>query len=195
MREAGVRRISTRQTDQTFSVATYTPDFRRNETMQRGDTAKVIFLEIRPFSTDRSCPQCRCGALQHEPIFLIGDNHRVAELGGALVTLFKMLFGRTDLTGPDYLAALFKLGLVPDHCFGMCGMQGGDFRPLDRDLGLQGLEARCCAINAKLDFEGERAELAKSHANRVANAFHGRLEAMSAALAVPSGGLVVTQHG
>ncbi|HET8980991.1 MAG TPA: group III truncated hemoglobin [Solirubrobacteraceae bacterium] len=43
-------------------------------------------------------------------------------------------------------------------------------------------------------FAGERAELAKSHANRVAVAFHGRLAAMSAA-AVPDGGLVVTQHG
>ncbi len=44
-------------------------------------------------------------------------------------------------------------------------------------------------------FEGERAELAKSHANRVAGAFHARLEAMSAAMAVPGGQLVVTQHG
>jgi hemoglobin len=44
-------------------------------------------------------------------------------------------------------------------------------------------------------FAGQRAELAKSHANRVANAFHGRLDAMSAAVAVPNGGLVVTQHG
>lgn len=43
-------------------------------------------------------------------------------------------------------------------------------------------------------FAGERAELAKSHAGRVANAFHGRLEAMSAALGAPGGGLVVTQH-
>jgi hemoglobin len=43
-------------------------------------------------------------------------------------------------------------------------------------------------------FAGERAELAKSHASRVANAFHGRLEAMSAAFATPNGGLVVTQH-
>jgi hemoglobin len=42
-------------------------------------------------------------------------------------------------------------------------------------------------------FAGERTELAKSHANRVASAFHGRLEAMSAA-AAPKGGLVVTQH-
>jgi hemoglobin len=44
-------------------------------------------------------------------------------------------------------------------------------------------------------FEGERAELARNHANRVANAFHGRLEAMSAAMAVPSDGLAITQHG
>lgn len=44
-------------------------------------------------------------------------------------------------------------------------------------------------------FAGPRAELAKRHANRVAGAFHGRLEAMSAAIAEPNGGLVVTQHG
>ena len=44
-------------------------------------------------------------------------------------------------------------------------------------------------------FAGARAELAKSHANRVASAFHGRLEAMSAAMTGPNGGLVVTQHG
>lgn len=44
-------------------------------------------------------------------------------------------------------------------------------------------------------FAGERAELAKNHANRVAIAFHGRLQAMSAAVAVPNRGLIVTQHG
>ena len=43
-------------------------------------------------------------------------------------------------------------------------------------------------------FEGEKAELAKSHAMRVARAFYGRLEAMSAP-APASGGLTVTQHG
>ena len=44
-------------------------------------------------------------------------------------------------------------------------------------------------------FAGERAELASSHANRVAAAFRGRLEAMSAAVATANGGLVVTRHG
>jgi hemoglobin len=44
-------------------------------------------------------------------------------------------------------------------------------------------------------FAGERAELAKNHANRVAIAFHGRLQAMSAVVAVRNGGLLVTQHG
>ncbi|HEY5317058.1 MAG TPA: group III truncated hemoglobin [Solirubrobacteraceae bacterium] len=46
-------------------------------------------------------------------------------------------------------------------------------------------------------FAGERAELAKSHAQRVARAFHSRLEDMSAALDAPAdlGGLTVTQHG
>jgi hemoglobin len=42
-------------------------------------------------------------------------------------------------------------------------------------------------------FEGPRAELAKSHALRVARAFHGRLEALSAPPA--SGGLSITTHG
>ena len=42
-------------------------------------------------------------------------------------------------------------------------------------------------------FAGERAELAKSHALRVARAFLGRLEAMQ--LDAPSGGLTVTRHG
>lgn len=44
-------------------------------------------------------------------------------------------------------------------------------------------------------FAGERADLAKNHANRVAIAFHGRLQAMSAVAAPPTGGLVVTRHG
>jgi hemoglobin len=44
-------------------------------------------------------------------------------------------------------------------------------------------------------FAGDRADLAKSHANRVATAFHGRLEPMSGAMAAPNDGLVVTQHG
>jgi hemoglobin len=46
-------------------------------------------------------------------------------------------------------------------------------------------------------FVGERAELAKSHAQRVARAFHGRLDAMSVALADPPSADVVTitHHG
>ena len=42
-------------------------------------------------------------------------------------------------------------------------------------------------------FEGERAELAKTHATRVARAFHARLQELSAAR--PAGGIVVTRHG
>jgi hemoglobin len=42
-------------------------------------------------------------------------------------------------------------------------------------------------------FAGPRAELAKSHAVRVARAFHGRLEAMS--VDAPAGGIAITQHG
>jgi hemoglobin len=49
-------------------------------------------------------------------------------------------------------------------------------------------------------FAGERSELAKRHATRVAQAFHGRLQAMpvrppgTAAIGEPDG-LAVTQHG
>jgi hemoglobin len=44
-------------------------------------------------------------------------------------------------------------------------------------------------------FVGERAELAKSHALRVAQAFHRRLQAMSVGDSPPaSGGLAVTWH-
>jgi hemoglobin len=46
-------------------------------------------------------------------------------------------------------------------------------------------------------FDGERAELAKAHALRVARAFHGRLEAMDAAAGPPpaADGLPITLHG
>ena len=43
-------------------------------------------------------------------------------------------------------------------------------------------------------FEGERAELAKAHARRVAKAFLGRLQQLSGP-APPITGLTVTQHG
>ncbi|MGB0093547.1 MAG: hypothetical protein WBP81_13590, partial [Solirubrobacteraceae bacterium] len=46
-------------------------------------------------------------------------------------------------------------------------------------------------------FAGERAELAKAHAVRVAQAFHRRLEAVPVAIdpAPTPGGLAVTWHG
>jgi hemoglobin len=45
-------------------------------------------------------------------------------------------------------------------------------------------------------FAGERAELAKSHARRVARAFHGRLDAMTQAMTEPASAdvITVTQH-
>jgi hemoglobin len=42
-------------------------------------------------------------------------------------------------------------------------------------------------------FAGERAELAKAHANRVAHAFHGRLQTLPPPAG--SGGFAVTRHG
>ena len=45
-------------------------------------------------------------------------------------------------------------------------------------------------------FAGERAELAKAHALRVAQAFHRRLQGMpSPPAGLPPGGLTVTRHG
>jgi hemoglobin len=43
-------------------------------------------------------------------------------------------------------------------------------------------------------FAGERAELAKSHAQRVAQAFHARLQAMPSQRAADAGLLTVTHH-
>jgi hemoglobin len=43
-------------------------------------------------------------------------------------------------------------------------------------------------------FAGERAELAKAHAVRVARAFHGRLQSLPSA-APPPPGLTITRHG
>jgi hemoglobin len=43
-------------------------------------------------------------------------------------------------------------------------------------------------------FAGERAELAKAHALRVASAFHNRLEGFTPPGATPAGGIVVTRH-
>lgn len=44
-------------------------------------------------------------------------------------------------------------------------------------------------------FAGERAELAKSHAARVAQAFHARLQTMALPRSDAAGGLTITQHG
>ncbi|MDO9408285.1 group III truncated hemoglobin [Patulibacter sp.] len=44
-------------------------------------------------------------------------------------------------------------------------------------------------------FAGPRAEQAKSHADRVAFAFHGRLQTMTPAPEGPLTGLAITRHG
>lgn len=44
-------------------------------------------------------------------------------------------------------------------------------------------------------FAGPTAELAKSHAHRVAHAFHGRLQTLPSAADAATGGLTITQHG
>ena len=43
-------------------------------------------------------------------------------------------------------------------------------------------------------FAGERAELAKAHAERVASAFYGRLQTLPAPADAATGGLTVVQH-
>ena len=44
-------------------------------------------------------------------------------------------------------------------------------------------------------FAGERAELAKRHAERVAHAFHARLQTIPVRRSGPSADLAITQHG
>ena len=44
-------------------------------------------------------------------------------------------------------------------------------------------------------FAGERAELAKSHAARVAQAFHARLQSMPPPRSDARAGITITQHG
>ena len=78
---------------------------------------------------------------------------------------------------------------------------GGAFRPhaaLDAKVTLRGghFERWLALWTATVDelFAGERAELAKSHATRVAAAFRQRLAQLRPADAQPPG-LTVTQHG
>jgi hemoglobin len=82
--------------------------------------------------------------------------------------------------------------------------RGGAFRPhavLHAKAGLRAghFERWLTLWRATVDelFAGERAELAKAHAERVAQAFLARLRSIpSASDAVPAGGgLVVTRHG
>ena len=81
---------------------------------------------------------------------------------------------------------------------------GGAFRPHaqlhgEGPIAPRALRAVARALGGTVDelFAGDRAELAKTHALRVARAFHGRLEEMRVAVdAAPApSGLTVTQHG
>jgi hemoglobin len=81
---------------------------------------------------------------------------------------------------------------------------GGAFRPhavLHAQVGLRAghFERWLSLWRTTVDelFAGERAELAKAHALRVAQAFHRRLEGVPGRsdTAVPAGGLSVTRHG
>jgi hemoglobin len=81
--------------------------------------------------------------------------------------------------------------------------RGGAFRPhaaLHMKAGLQAghFERWLVLWRTTVDdlFAGERAELAKAHAARVAQAFHRRLDALPSPGAIPgSTGLSITRHG
>lgn len=95
------------------------------------------------------------------------------------------------------IAAFWETVLLGAHSY-----RGGAFAPhaalhLQSPLRRGHFERWLWLWRATVDelFSGERAELAKSHADRVAVAFHGRLQAMSAGMAQPGAPLVITQHG
>jgi hemoglobin len=109
----------------------------------------------------------------------------------------------TDIAGLDLeahvpkIASFWETVLLGAHSY-----RGGAFAPhaalhMQAPLQRGHFERWLWLWHATVDdlFAGTRAELAKSHANRVASAFHDRLEVMSAAMAAPDGRLLVTQHG
>jgi hemoglobin len=94
------------------------------------------------------------------------------------------------------IASFWETILLGAHSYG-----GGAFRPhaqLHAKVPLrEGHFARWLALWTRtVDdlFAGPNAELAKSHAHRVAGAFHRRLQVMTAAAADPAG-LTVTRRG
>ena len=109
-------------------------------------------------------------------------------------------------SGDMILGALLDLGLPLDDLRGAlgerpvdepgrkaCGQfarRNGEARPQTTRPHVAGVAA---LVGDPQVVEGDRAELAKAHALRVARAFHGRLEAMTAEPV--SGGLTVTRHG
>ena len=79
---------------------------------------------------------------------------------------------------------------------------GGAFRPhadLHARVGLRAghFERWLWLWSTTVDelFAGQRAELAKAHAARVATAFHARLKSLPAGRQPPAAGLEITQHG
>jgi hemoglobin len=79
---------------------------------------------------------------------------------------------------------------------------GGAFRPhaeLNAKATLQRghFERWLVLWNTTVDelFAGERAELAKAHADRVAHAFYGRLQGSEGPAPIPIDDLLVTRHG
>jgi hemoglobin len=95
------------------------------------------------------------------------------------------------------ITSFWETVLLGAHSYG-----GGAFRPhavLHAQVGLRSghFERWLTLWAATVDelFAGERAELAKAHAVRVAHAFEDRLQALSAPQEPRGGGLPLTFHG
>jgi hemoglobin len=96
-----------------------------------------------------------------------------------------------------HIASFWETILLGAHSY-----SGGAFRPhaaLNTRVRLRAghFERWLWLWGATVDdlFGGQRAELAKSHAARVAQAFHTRLQSMPPESSDGSAGLAITQHG
>ncbi len=163
-----------------------------------------------PGRTLRASPRPLADGLpQSVTLVAVAERHDIEDRGD-VEELVRAFYGRaltdpligwifTDVAHLDLeahvprITAFWETILLGAHSYG-----GGAFAPhaaLHAQAGLrEGHFERWLVLwTATVDerFIGERAELAKAHAQRVARAFLGRL----AALPAPGGGFAVTQHG
>jgi hemoglobin len=146
----------------------------------------------------------------------VSDARHDIETRADCETLVRAFYGRAltdDMIGYLFvdIAKLDLEGHIPEITsfwetilLGAHSYSGGAFRPhaaLNAQVRLRSghFERWLTLWRRSVDelFEGPRAELAKSHATRVARAFHGRLQSLPSAEdpAPGTGGLSVTQHG